>query len=41
MQVIKCVLVGGTGKSSAPVAVAALLRSWGLSALRQPEHRHG
>ncbi len=28
MQVIKCVLVGGTGKTKPPVVVAALLRSW-------------
>ena len=27
MQQVKCVLVGGTGKSAPPV-VAALLRSW-------------
>lgn len=30
MKRIKCVLVGGSGKSTPPV-IAALLRSWGAS----------
>ncbi len=31
MHQVKCVLVGGTGKTNPPV-VAALLRSWGKPA---------